>query len=85
MAAAKPKPIRVKWVLDYTDHPAGQYVAACDSDREDLIAYSAIVKESAKGVVHTYIVEYEVDGWVARGQVEETEAQIGPHAEAERI
>lgn len=80
--------IRVRFTLDYSDHLYAQATAAIDADREAILAYGSIVSESQQenGAKRIYTVEYEdSDGWEARGQAEETSAQIGLHATMERI
>jgi len=80
-------PVKIRWMLDYGRHLYSEAEAAIAEDREQIIAYGSIVEETklcSGGIV--YIVEYaDSDGWDARGQVEETSAQIGAHADYERI
>lgn len=80
-------PIKIRWTLNYGEHLYSQAEAAIAEDREHIIAYGTILEESkpANGVI-AYVVEYaDSDGWDARGQVEETSAQIGHYASYERI
>ena len=79
--------IKIRWKLDYGNHLFAQAEAATAQDREHLIAYGTILEKTKQdeGVI-VYVVEYaDSDGWDARGQVEETHAQIGNHADFERI
>lgn len=79
--------VKIRWTLDYGNHLHALAEEAIAQDREHITAYGAILEETKqdKGVI-IYVVEYgDSDGWDARGQVEETSAQIGNHADYERI